>query len=1371
MPKRKRVTRKKQTAAKGSQKTEALKHSEPTNESDELPLPISFSFESMATPPLPSLAQDVELNTPKHELTFDFKLENVAAANEPKHEVEALDELDEILQLITTTTEEQQQATSAIDIKDDVIDAVIADVMQIVSPANSSEELAALIEEPQATELNAQNLYASSTETDISNSDSDAEHFSISDAYPLPPLKVYCATAAKSWAHEMAQDSEPELGNNYSPVSIRNHDDSSTDSEPSASCKKAKQAQLGSKSVNTLMAQQQPLAFIASAMQGFDAAMQSTVHATKASTDESASSSRSSSSSSSNETDNVGTPKQKATAETKATSSPKVETVPLETNAQTNTNAKDSESDDSNWQRQCSSKPAPRANQAGRDFYEDVGSSDDEWLRSDDNIKELRSTHLLDDYEKVFEQLRQLIEQLPNRFKYEAHGLMFPLLALVYLKLIAVGRYRKGKTFVESAMRYMGNAYSGRVDKLLSMQTLDDIPKQARKLLVASEERIVVKLYEDCLSILVIHMRTWPKRLQTVWLKHFELQLAPQPAAPCQLPTVGSTLLEKVFWGTTETAAEVSVSSPQARKRKRARKLKPSPTRQTNMPSGNRLYTPLLRRWELERQKEDEERRVPLNREQLPSVYLYTASASSMETVVCASFSNKCSILCLGTVASAIHIYSLTACKLLQLKPASCLKHLEPGFSGIDDNMMDASSRKLRRTLYGHQAAVYGCVFAPNDRFLLSCSQDRTVRCWCLLSWSCIVIYPGHASAIYGIVYAPLGYYFATVSDDRTARVWAQDNKKSLCILVGHLAEVICCKFHPNRHYLATGSADCTVRLWDIIKAIQVRIFSGHRDAVNALAFSGCGRYLVSGGDDHFVLVHDLEKQALVRALAHHTGSINCIEFAQDNKIFLVGGQDCLLSLWDFERLTSEYKPDQLKTETETQCSDDILINSYASKATPFYALRVTARNLVMGVCVRSANEESEQSKQQAEAAVKYGEWLEFLDILILKACCPKMSKSDSEQQTEFESHELMKLAEDTCEDKTESKMGDELKLDDTEDSHQMQQHKEKDEINKQKEKKQPLGEDAPTVLDSSRIAIEMKEFMDELGDQENSDEGEEEEDSDELNVHQNEDIKEQFESEESMTEAEEETNELDDQQSQNEWEEEEEYADELDGQQTEDIEEQFESEESMTEAEEETNELDDQQSQNEWEEEEEYADELDGQQTEDIEEQFESEESMTEVEEEIYELDDQQSQNEWEEEEDYVDELDGQQNEDIKEQFESEDSMTEAEEESDELDEQQHQNEGEDEDFESEESMTDAEDEKNELNTQQNHDEEDQFKSEEPNNRVGEGQQNSEMLSNKIEQEIKEKIEKSNRLENKIKMKLMSRPQKTTQAMKKKQL
>lgn len=111
-------------------------------------------------------------------------------------------------------------------------------------------------------------------------------------------------------------------------------------------------------------------------------------------------------------------------------------------------------------------------------------------------------------------------------------------------------------------------------------------------------------------------------------------------------------------------------------------------------------------------------------------------------------------------------------------------------------------------TLVGHSGPVFSVSISLDDKFIISGSQDCTIRRWSVQTRSCLVVYHSHQYPVWDVKFAPLGYYFASCSNDRTACVWNMKVHSPIRILAGHISDVECIEFHPNMHYVATGSSD-----------------------------------------------------------------------------------------------------------------------------------------------------------------------------------------------------------------------------------------------------------------------------------------------------------------------------------------------------------------------------------------------------------------------------------------------------------------------------------------------------------------------------------------------------------------------------------
>uniref|UniRef100_A0A8C1K086 Transcription initiation factor TFIID subunit 5 n=1 Tax=Cyprinus carpio TaxID=7962 RepID=A0A8C1K086_CYPCA len=344
-------------------------------------------------------------------------------------------------------------------------------------------------------------------------------------------------------------------------------------------------------------------------------------------------------------------------------------------------------------------------------------------------------------------------------------------------------------------------------------------------------------------------------------------------------------------------------------------------------------------------------KRIRLGPENLPSICFYTF-LNAYQGLTAVDFTDDSSLLAGGFADSTVRVWSVTPKKLRKVKSAADLNMIDKESDDVLERIMDEKTASESKILYGHSGPVYGVSFSPDRNYLLSSSEDGTVRLWSLLTFTCLVGYKGHNYPVWDTQFSPFGYYFVSGGHDRVARLWATDHYQPLRIFAGHLADVTCTRFHPNSNYVATGSTDRTIRLWDVLNGNCVRIFTGHKGPIHSLAFSPNGKFLASGSTDGRVLLWDIGHGLMIGELKGHTDTIYSLKFSRDGEILASGSMDNTVRLWNSMKAFDEVETDDFTATTGhihlPDNSQELLLGTYHSKSTPVTHLHFTRRNLLL---------------------------------------------------------------------------------------------------------------------------------------------------------------------------------------------------------------------------------------------------------------------------------------------------------------------------------------------------------------------------------------------------------------------------------------
>ncbi|CXI04062.1 coatomer subunit beta, putative [Plasmodium berghei] len=122
-----------------------------------------------------------------------------------------------------------------------------------------------------------------------------------------------------------------------------------------------------------------------------------------------------------------------------------------------------------------------------------------------------------------------------------------------------------------------------------------------------------------------------------------------------------------------------------------------------------------------------------------------------------------------------------------------------------------------------HVHYVMMCKFNPKDTYIFaSASLDKTIKIWGVQNNMPVVTKPhftltGHIKGVNCIDYSSSGEtsYIISGSDDKTIRVWDYHTKQCVHILSGHTQNISCLIYHSNLPIIISSSEDCNVKIWN----------------------------------------------------------------------------------------------------------------------------------------------------------------------------------------------------------------------------------------------------------------------------------------------------------------------------------------------------------------------------------------------------------------------------------------------------------------------------------------------------------------------------------------------------------------------------
>lgn len=148
----------------------------------------------------------------------------------------------------------------------------------------------------------------------------------------------------------------------------------------------------------------------------------------------------------------------------------------------------------------------------------------------------------------------------------------------------------------------------------------------------------------------------------------------------------------------------------------------------------------------------------------------------------------------------------------------------------------------------GHSGPVLACKLSPCLEYLLSASDDKTLRIWSMFNGECLKVLKGHMKVVNDCDFHPAFKMFrkeiciVSGSGDGTLKLWNSADQVPVSTIYAHDQSVYRCAFSPCGNTILSCSEDMTIRTWNFPEGYNLFIYQAHSSPVTSIRFSLSGR-------------------------------------------------------------------------------------------------------------------------------------------------------------------------------------------------------------------------------------------------------------------------------------------------------------------------------------------------------------------------------------------------------------------------------------------------------------------------------------------------------------------------------------------------
>ncbi len=212
----------------------------------------------------------------------------------------------------------------------------------------------------------------------------------------------------------------------------------------------------------------------------------------------------------------------------------------------------------------------------------------------------------------------------------------------------------------------------------------------------------------------------------------------------------------------------------------------------------------------------------------------------------------------------------------------------------------NAQSGEMKKALDCQSKGMKSASFSKDANKVVVSFDKGSIQVWDILSENVVAEF-GHSATVNYACFSPDGKYVVSASNDSTVRLWDANNGKLLDIIVKHSDDVNCAIFSNDGSKVVTSSEDGTSVVYDLNSKTAKTIFDDENSSVAYAEFNNDDTKIVMVTGDVIYLYDAITYDKEICQTHCHDGLITSVAFSPFGNCIATSSYDKTIKIWNIE--------------------------------------------------------------------------------------------------------------------------------------------------------------------------------------------------------------------------------------------------------------------------------------------------------------------------------------------------------------------------------------------------------------------------------------------------------------------------------------